>query len=391
MTSSQTHTSAQQPSSKRTLDVIGQSSLNTICAAPGPFVTVFLPARHPGSMDLPRVQGLKAILRNAAQELERRRFQGPVDQLLKPLKALAEDAARVADGGDSVIFLSPGSFHHLGLSAPTAERLIVASHPHITPVLPHLVSRQEFYILAIAKKHLRLARWHNGQCSEVPLPGSIPDSFEEGLVFEQPDHDLQNRSVRGQAGQTRFGTGSERDLVHRRLSQYFQVVDRELTGILRGARLVLVGIAQELAAYRAASEFPHLLSAVPGSPEHLSWDELKERGQAAILEAHREEAERVLVELRETVRRDHVIKGLRHVLEAAREGRIHKLLVENHAESQGLLGPSFPVDSARLEGEQDLVNAAVVETIRGHGEVYILDEGELGDSSPLAAVLRYSE
>ena len=78
------------------------------------------------------------------------------------------------------------------------------------------------------------------------------------------------------------------------------------------------------------------------------------------------------------------------MLEAAREGRIHKLLLENNVEHEGLLGPSFPVDSARVEGEQDLINAAAVETIRGHGAVYIIDQGELGGSSPIAAVLRYS-
>jgi hypothetical protein len=74
----------------------------------------------------------------------------------------------------------------------------------------------------------------------------------------------------------------------------------------------------------------------------------------------------------------------------SREGRIHKLLVEKGVEHQGLLGPSFPVDSAVIEGEQDLINAAVVETIRGHGEVYMLNQGGPGGLWPIAAVLQYS-
>jgi hypothetical protein len=394
MTSSQTHASALPASSRQAPELITQDSLRAICAAPGPFVTIFLPARHPGSADLPRVQGLRTILRDTGQELERRRFQGPIDQLLKPLEELAENPASLAGGSNSVIFVSPGLFRHLGLHAPTSERLTVASHPHITPVLAHLMPLQEFYVLAIAKKLLRLGRWHNGQCAEVPLPASVPKSFEEALVFDQPDHDLQSRSAGGssaQVGPTRFGTGSERDLVHDRLHHYFQIVDRELTGFLKGNPLVLVGITQELAAYRSVSKYPRLLAARPTSPEHLTWDELKERGQEAVLDAQRGEAERVLGELRETARRDHVTSGIRDVLEAAREGRVHKLLLENDAEHEGLLGPSFPMDSARIEGEQDLINAAVVETIRGHGEVYVLDQGELGGSSPIAAVLRYSE
>jgi Bacterial archaeo-eukaryotic release factor family 6 len=393
MTSSQKQALERQGSSQSALDLLAQDSLKAICAAPGPFVTIFLPARHPGAAELPRTQGLKTILRDGAQELQRRQFQGPIDQLLKPLEELAKNPASLAGGSDSVIFVGPGLFRHFGLPAPISERLVVASHPHITPLLAHLMPQQDFYVLAIGKKLLRLGRWHNSQCTEVPLPAGVPKSFEETLVFEQPDHDLQSRSAGGPSGQvgtTRFGVGAERDQVHDRLHHYFQIVDRALTGFLKDRPIVLVGIAQELAAYRSMSKYPHLLTAEPTSPEHLTWAELEEHGRQAVLEAQRGEAERALGEFRETARRDHVISGIREVLEAAREGRVHKLIVENNAEHEGLLGPSFPVDSARLEGDQDLINAATVETIRGHGEVHVLNQGEIGVSSPIAAVLRYS-
>src|SRR5690242_14597115 len=104
MTSSQTHASAPQTSSDRVLDLITQHSLRAVCAAPGPFVSIFLAARHPGSADLPRGQGMKTILRDTSQELERRRFQGPIGQLLKPLEEFAENASSLAGGSDSVIF-----------------------------------------------------------------------------------------------------------------------------------------------------------------------------------------------------------------------------------------------------------------------------------------------
>jgi hypothetical protein len=54
-------------------------------------------------------------------------------------------------------------------------------------------------------------------------------------------------------------------------------------------------------------------------------------------------------------RRDHVLSGIREVQEAAREGRVHILLVEDNAKCVGLLGPSFPMDFGCLEGKQGLV------------------------------------
>jgi Bacterial archaeo-eukaryotic release factor family 3 len=337
---------------------------------------------------------LKTIIRDAARQLEQGRCQVPIQQILDPLEQLAKTPAIHAGGDDSVIFITPGSFRRFRLLTPTDERLVVASHPYITPPLAYLMPQPIFYILAISKKLLRLGRWDSGKCMEALLPHGVPASFEESLASDQPDHDLQNRSQGGpsigQVGSTRFGTGAERDQVHERLRHYFQIVDRSLTGLLKDRPIVLVGIAQELAAYRSVSRYPSLLTAEPTSPEHLSYAELGEHARQAVLQAQRREAKKVLGEFQETARRDHVLSGIRDVLEAAREGRVHKLLVENKAKYVGLLGPSFPVDSARLEGDQDLINAAAVETIRGHGEVHMLNQGEINGSSPIAAVLRYS-
>ena len=384
-----------QPELQEPTPLMGHDSLKAFSVAPGPFVTVFLPARHPGAPDLSRAERLKTILRDAALELKSRRFLGNIDRLLKPFTKLAADPAMLTGGTDSVIFGSPAIFQHLRILSPTPERLVVASHPHITPLLAHLIPQREFYVLAISKKLLRLGRWYDSRCTEVPLPANIPKSFQETLKFDQPDHDLQNHSRAGASaaheGFTRFGTGSERDLVHQRLHHYLQLVDRELAGSLKNAPLVLVGTAEELAAYRAVSGYPRILSAKPTSCEYFSWVELGQRAQEAIMSTRRDEAETVLGEFRATARRDRVISGLRKVLEAAREGRVHRLLLENDAEQAGLLGPAFPFESMGVEGEQDLINAAAVETIRGRGDVYMLDHGALREASPIAAILRYAE
>jgi len=391
MTPTQTLSPKLQESPQPALDLLVQESLSAICNAPGPCVTVFLPACHPGAADLGRAERLKTILRDATHQLEQRRFREPVTELLKPLEQLAKNPASHVGGGDSVIFASPGNFRHFRLPGATAERLVVAAHPHITPFLAQLMPQPVFYVLAIAKKHLRLGKWERGQCTEVSLPAGVPDNFDETVTFDQPDHDLQSHAQSGRSsahvGSVRFGTGAERDLVHKRLRQYFQVVSRELTGFLGDAPLVVIGVAEEVAAFLTVSPNPRVIVGKPTSPEHFSWIELGKRAQQAMLDALQVKAAKAFDELRETIHRNHVTTDVREVLHAAREGRVHKLLVQKNAEYQGLLGPSFPVDSSRLEGDQDLINAAAVETIRGRGEVCVLDRELSG--SPLAALLRY--
>ena len=379
-----------------------QESLKEICSAPGPFVTVFLPASHPGAADLPRTERMKTMVQEAEFELKRRRFRGSIPRLLKPLQKFAESPVAMVGGNGSALFAGPGTFRQFRLNqAPSVglqEALTVASHPHITPFLSHFISEREFYVLAISKKLLRLGRWRSGECTEVPLPPSIQKSFENTLVLEQPDHELQGRAPSGngpagsgsaQGGTVHFGIGAERDLMHERLHNYLHAVDRQLGRVLKGAPLVLVAVAEELAAYRAISNYPRLLAAQPTSPEHLSWVELAESARKTILEAKQTEAGLSFGQFQETVRRDHAIRGVRAVLEAAREGRVHRLFLKSDAAQVGLLGPSFAMDPALVEGKQDLINAAAVETIRRGGEVDTLNGNKLGDFTA-AALLRYS-
>jgi hypothetical protein len=45
---------------------------------------------------------------------------------------------------------------------------------------------------------------------------------------------------------------------------------------------------------------------------------------------------------------------------------------------------------AQIQGPQDLLNVAAVETMRTGGEVYVVDPEQLGGFGPVAAILRYS-
>lgn len=366
------------------LESLNQDFLKEICTSPGPCVTILLPAFRPGASDLPAAERLKTILREAAHELESRRYLGSVDRFLEPLKKLARSPESLAGGAGAAIYLTPSGLRHVRLPVPAAERLVAASQPFITPLLTHLIPRVS-YVLAFSKKLTRLGRWRDGECIEISLPAGVSRSFEESLLLVQPDHDLQNHSAA-----TRFGTGTERDLVHERLRHYLQHLDREIAAILRDAPLVLVGVAEELAAYRSVAGHPKILNARPTNPDHLALSELKDLCEEALLAARRSDAEKVVAQILETSRRDRVAGGVRTVLEAAHEGRVHRMVMEAGAAYQGLLGPLFPLDDRRVEGKHDLINAAAVETIRAGGDVYVVDPGELGDR-PVAALLRYSE
>ena len=100
------------------------------------------------------------------------------------------------------------------------------------------------------------------------------------MTFDRPHLDLRNHSPSGasaaQVGAGRFGTGSERDLVHERLHDYLQLVDRKLTGSLKGASLVLAGVAEEMAAYRSVRNIRVSWLQIRRVPSISLWGELGE-------------------------------------------------------------------------------------------------------------------
>jgi hypothetical protein len=99
-----------------------------------------------------------------------------------------------------------------------------------------------------------------------------------------------------------------------------RLADRELARVLGGATLALMGVADDLAAHRQASEYPR----VPEAPTP-AWSSSLGRNSVTLLSVRfgtraRSEAEKALGEVREAGRRDHVTSCVREVLEAAHQG-----------------------------------------------------------------------
>lgn len=139
---------------------------------------------------------------------------------------------------------------------------------------------------------------------------------------------------------------------------------------------MLMGVREEIAAYqRIAGNGTQVLAGEPGNIEFLSLTEIGARARQTARAAYFERGEQVLAELREMPNRRHVATDAREVLRAATQGRVHRLCVRAETE--------FNTDG------EDLVNAAIAETLRTSGEVFVLPQDRLPAQEPLAAILRY--
>ena len=368
------------PTLSSTHPTLDACAVKLLAGSRGPCITILIPGHHPGAPEGSRRALFHDFVRAAGQRLPA--------SMVGPLAEMAEEPEFLRGGPAEAIFRGPEFIARHHVRGPLDEKLVVASHFHLMPFLVSSFAPQEFFILALGRKHLRFLEYSGGDCKELALPAGVPANLEAAGGFDRPDHDLENRapagpSVGGMRG-VHFGTMSDHEAAPEYLAHFFGRVDRGLKPVLAGKPLLLMGVHEQIAAYRRVAKYGAILiPEVTGNAELLPVAEITASAADAAVKHYYSVGERVLEECREMSDRHRTLGDLHEVLAAAAAGRVHRLCVRAGTE---VIGPLSSTPNAESE---DLINAAVVETLRAGGEVFALPQDKMPVTSPAAAILRY--
>ncbi|MBM3735591.1 MAG: hypothetical protein FJW39_07370 [Acidobacteria bacterium] len=364
---------------------LDEPMLERLAAHEGPCITMLIPPRHPGAAEPGRATLIAGMIRTAAKELAK--LHVPPADLMVPVEEFAESVNDHSGGEGYALFRSPGSF--LAASAPDVAEASVTAGPHfrLAPLIKGAVTRQEMFVLGLSRNNVKLYRCHEGRCSETPLPEGVPASVDEATAFDTPDHDLENRSAAGPSTgsmkSVHFGTSSEREKAQSHLRHFFALLDRGLKGLLRDRPLVLAGVHEEAALYKKVAKHANILGPeIVGNAEAMTAAEIGPRALQAAEENYRGLGAAALEYLREQPDRRRARTGVHAVLNAAKAGRVHELIAAEDVEVTGAA-------SRQGQVKEDLVNAAVSETLRYGGRVFMLPGSMMPKGVALAALLRY--
>jgi hypothetical protein len=309
-----------------------------------------------------------------------------------PFLQALEDYASVFEidaGGPGVaLFRSPNSLAALAAPGTLDSNVTLSRYSNLAPLITLASVPRDFHILALNRKSLHLYHYKQGRCEHVDLPAGVAANMEAALDLDWPDHSLQNRSSSGNSTgamhAVQFGTSSDREDAKEHLFHFFQLVDRGLKEFLKENPLLLAGVHEEVATYRRASHNPHLLELeIHGNVDFLTPAEIAARASKAAVEHYYRTGETVLEKYREMPNRKHACEGVQQVLSAALEGRVHQLCAAEATVVHGSLKKHGGFEN------EDLVNAAIVETLRHGGEVFMLPASSMPEGVPLAAILRF--
>ncbi|MBZ5632791.1 MAG: hypothetical protein LAO55_06620 [Acidobacteriia bacterium] len=368
-----------------TSGILDSHAMKFLAGCRGPCITIVVPSHHPGAQEGSRKALVHGLVRTAGEQMARGKLAGRASELLAPLEEIAQESGAEAGGAGFAIFRSPEYTARYYLpdkpGKTPAEKMVIADHFYLTPFVSDAFAPHEFFVLGLSIKHLRLFRYLNGKCQELPLPAAVPASLDAAGGFDKPDHQLENRSASGPSTGAmhgvHVGTLSDREAFPEYLHHFFEIVDRGLKATVDGKPLLLMGVHEEVAAYRRAAKHPHILTPdCLGNTEFLTASNIAVSAADACGKHYQLLAERVLAEYLEMPDRGRTLADVPAVLRAAGEGRVHRLCVRTGAE---IAGP----------GGEDQINAAVVETLRNGGEVFMLPQDKMTAAQPLAAILRY--
>lgn len=368
---------------------IDRDALKYLAGRPGPFITLIVPDHHPPAAEGSRQSVIESLTKEAAERLKQTSLAAQASELLAPLKEIAREES-LAHGGPGLAIFRSANVAAWYIAPGHPARLVIASHPYLAPFIEDAFAPNDIFVLGLSIKKLRLFRCVDGECTELSLPAGIPVSFLE-TEFNLPDLEVENRTAvgpsSGKMGSMRFGTAAEREAMDKHLHTYFVTVDRGLKPVVGDKPLLLIGVHEEIEAFKRAAKYAQVFSAVvEGNPSYLSPAQIAARTREAARAEYYRRGAAVLAEYREMEDRTRAISDIRAVLRAAMDGRIHRLCVRKNAQYTGYLQRG--ANPANIP-DQDLVNAAVAETLRTGGEVFELPQDQMAAEEPVAAILRY--
>jgi hypothetical protein len=369
-----------------------------------PCISIFLPTHREGVEMRQDMLRFRNQIREAENLLLLKNLRSSqVEDVLKPIRTLVEDEQFWLHSADGItVFRSPDVFLTFRLPYTFQEQVIVTTHFYLRPLLPLIIDDGRFYILALCQKEVRLLECLHYSVYEVELPETIPCSFVADMKYKESETELQYRSgvsdaVTGKAGRRapmfqgqRAGVDDE----NTRMLHYFQRVDSGLHELLKNekAPLLLAGVEFLLQIYRKANTYPHLLrEEIPGDPDRENAEVLRKQAYPIVVPYFKKSREEAAASYKSCAATGRASNNIRAIIPAAFCGRVECLFMAQDQEQWGTFNSrtsTLHVHQKPRFGDDDLLDIAASQTLLHDGLVYTVEQVDMPDEGPLAAVFR---
>ncbi|NJL20408.1 MAG: hypothetical protein HC895_05625 [Leptolyngbyaceae cyanobacterium SM1_3_5] len=365
-------------------------------------VSIYMPTVERGSETLQNTVRFKNLIRQAEAELEKYEFRPTnTGEFLQPAMDLDNDEFWQHQSSGLALFISEGFFRFYQVPIETIELVVVSDRFHLKPLIPLLSRDDRFYVLTLGQRNVRLLEGNRyGMTREIEIEG-LPKDIDDALQYDETAKDEQRRQGGGagraalQGGGSYHGQGGERENVKEDLLQYFNLVDKALHDFFRNRRspLVLAGVSYLLPIYQEANTYNFIVeNGIQHNTKERSAQELHAEAWTIVEPQFEAEKQKAIDYYHESIAAGKGSNDLNEVIQGAFYGRVEQLFVPVGVQKWG----HFDSEAMELEvhedaqpGDENLLNAAAVQTLFHGGIVYAVEPEKVPDDAPVAAVFRY--
>ncbi|ELR73194.1 hypothetical protein C900_05243 [Fulvivirga imtechensis AK7] len=298
------------------------------------------------------------------------------------------------------LFLYNGDIQYHTLPSAFDEFTYVSTHLYLKPLVEFLHGEGRHFIMALSLGNVHFYEATRHTITEVNTEGLIPEALEEAVGTDYEQKTLQYRSGQGERGNSAgifHGHGSGNDSERKMEAQkYFRAINDGLMQMLHDekAPLVIACVDYLYPIYKETNHYKYLSEKhISGNHDKLDIMELKERAWEIVKDGFEQERATAKDKYELLLSGGKAAFNPEEVIPGAIIGRAETLFLKRGALLWGTYDKNenkVHIDQIQKTNNAELLNKAAVETIKNAGEVYILEEADMPDSTtPANAVFRY--
>jgi hypothetical protein len=322
-----------------------------------------------------------------------------IEKLLKPsFELLRNDQFWREQSNGLCVFITEGQTQFVKLPlAPKQEQVMINTSYYLSPLIPMMTQTDYFYLLMLSKKQSKLYR--AGEFGMVELIiDEMPNGVDDVVHFEEKEDQklFRTGSSGGGGGANYHGVGAGKPDEKEHIAMYFDEVDETVWKAVlnkENVPLLLAGVEYLIPIYKSVAQYKPIWEvAITGNQQYTDLNTLHQQA-VKVMEPYFQERHKKALELYGNQSATELTSSIAaDVIPAAHYKRVWHLFVQEGAHIWGTfdeMANKLTVHETQEDGDEDLIDKAVIRTIMNAGEVHFLPKEQMPGESQIAAVMRY--
>jgi hypothetical protein len=295
------------------------------------------------------------------------------------------------------VFLANGFSKVIQLPFSVNEEQFLNHTFYISPLLPAITNKEEFYLLVLSKHDAKFYQGNVFGLQRLEIEG-LPNGMDDVVHFEEKEgQQLFRQGSKGGTGTAGFHGHGEGQLDDKaNLGIYFQEVDKTLfTEVLhdKNVPLVLAGVEYLIPIYKGVSKYNNIAEeAITGNQEHESQLVLFNKARQILEPYFKQETKKSLQNYYNQIATASTSSMPEKVIPASFYAQVSDLFVCKGEHIWGKFNKDenkLEIHTEKQEGDECLINMAAAQTYIHGGAVYLLEREQMPNESIIAAFLRF--